>query len=88
MRMLDYTVPPEFHGRTVKFCLKHGLGLSDGAVSRIRWQTAGVTVNGDFARMTAVVRTGDVLTVPVGDLRPGGAFVPADIPVEIGRAHV
>ena len=83
MRMLDYTVPPEFHGRTVKFCLKHGLGLSDGAVSRIRWQTAGVTVNGDFARMTAVVRTGDVLTVPVGDLRPGGAFVPADIPVDV-----
>lgn len=83
MRVLTYTVPPEFHGRTVKFCLRHGLGLSDGAISRIRWQTEGVAVDGRFVPMVAAVRGGDVLAVPVGDLRKGGAFVPEAIPLEI-----
>lgn len=83
MRTLTYTVPPEHHGRTVKFCLKHGLSLADGAISRIRWQTVGVTVNGVSAPMTAAVRAGDVLAVPVGDTRPGGAFAPVDLPLEI-----
>lgn len=83
MRTLMYTVPPEAHGRTVKFCLKHGLSLSDGAISRIRWQTDGVTVNGVFAPMTAAVCAGDVLAVPVGDTRPGGAFSPVELPLEV-----
>lgn len=83
MRTIDYTVPPEFHGRTVKFCLKHGLKMADGAISRMRWQTEGVAVNGVLAPMVAVVSAGDVLAVPVGDTRPGGAFVPADVPVEV-----
>lgn len=83
MRTLTYTVPPEASGRTVKFCLKHGLKLSDGAVSRIRWQTGGVAVNGVPRPMTAAVSAGDVLAVPVGDTRAGGAFVPADLPLEL-----
>lgn len=83
MRTLTYTVPQSYDGRTVKFCLKHGLSLSDGAISRIRWQTDGVTVNGRFAPMTAVVRAGDVLAVPVGDTRPGGAFLPVNTPLDI-----
>lgn len=83
MRTLTYTVPRSYDGRTVKFCLKHGLSLSDGAISRIRWQTDGVTVNGVFAPMTAAVRAGDVLAVPVGDTRPGGAFSPVELPLEV-----
>lgn len=83
MRTLTYTVPRSYDGRTVKFCLKHGLSLSDGAISRIRWQTDGVTVNGVFAPMTAVVRAGDILSVPVGDTKTGGAFSPVELPLEI-----
>jgi RluA family pseudouridine synthase len=83
MRTLFYTVPPDFHGRTVKFCLKHGLNLSESGVSRIRWQTAGVSVNGRFVPMTAAVCAGDVLEVPVGDARPGGAFAPVELPLEV-----
>lgn len=83
MRILTNTVPPELSGRTVKSCLKRMFGLSDGAISRIRWQTDGVRVNGVFALMTAQVTAGDVLTVPVGDTRPGGAFATVDVPLDI-----
>lgn len=82
MRTLTYTVPRSYDGRTVKFCLKHGLELADGAISRIRWQTEGVRVNGELARMVDEVSAGDVLTVPVGDTRPG-TFTPEDLPLDI-----
>lgn len=83
MRTLTETVPPELSGRTVNSCLKRLFGLSDKAISRIRWQTGGVTLNGVFVPMTARVTAGDVLTVPVGDPRPGGTFRPVEIPLDI-----
>lgn len=83
MRTLTHTVCPEDAGRTVLFCLKKYFGLAEGAVSRLKWQPGGIVLNGEPARVTVRVRAGDVLSAQVGDTRPGGAFVPAEVPLDI-----
>lgn len=83
MRTWTVTVRPEFAGRTVKFCLRRELGLTDRQISRLKWQPGGITCNGSPVRTNETVTPGDVLNVCVGERRPGGAFAPADVPVEV-----
>ncbi len=83
MREWTVTVRPEFAGRTVKFCLRRELGLTDRQISRLKWQPEGITCNGNPVRTNETVLPGDVLTVCVAEHRPGGAFAPADVPVEV-----
>ena len=75
-RTLEYTVPPEAEGRRVRAVLQGALGLSAGLVTRLRHRDGAVRVNGESARSIDILHAGDVLSVDVGDTKPG-AFAPA-----------
>lgn len=77
------TVSPEQAGRTVKSLLRRELGISDGMLARLRQRPDGILCNGAPVRTIDRVQAGDVLTVQVGDTRPGGRFAPMDVPLRI-----
>lgn len=75
-RRLSYTVPPEFDGRRIRSILQGQLGFSAGLVTRLRHREGAVLLNGRPAKTLDPVRTGDVLSVEVGDEKKG-AFAPS-----------
>ena len=75
-RTIEYTVPPEAEGKRVRAVLQGALGLSAGLVTRLKHRENSVRVNGAPARSIDVLHAGDVLSVDVGDAKPG-AFAPA-----------
>lgn len=82
MRELTFTVPPEFDGRTVKFCLYRGLHFTEGQLKSLRWQPGAVTKQGAPVRMTDPVAAGDILTVTLKEKKTG-EFTPAALPLSI-----
>lgn len=82
-RTLTCTITTEQEGRRVRSLLKCELGLSNGLLSRLKQQAGAVRLNGKSARTIDVVHAGDVLSVEVGDTRPGGRFAPIPFPLEI-----
>lgn len=83
MRILTYTVLPELAGRTVKYCLRRQFTLTDGMISSLKWRPGAITLNGTPVRTNAIVQAGDILAVEVGDVKPGGEFVPVEVPLDI-----
>lgn len=82
-RTLTRTVSAEQAGRTVKSLLRRELDISDGMLARLRQRPDGILCNGAPVRTIDRVQAGDVLTVQVGDTRPGGRFAPMDVPLRI-----
>lgn len=82
-RTLTCTVSPEQAGRTVKSLLQRELGISNGMLARLRQRPDGILCNSAPVRTIDRVQAGDVLTVQVGDTRPGGRFAPMDVPLRI-----
>ena len=79
-----WVVPPEEDGRKVRSVLRGVLGFSAHAVASLTRTEDGILLNGRRAFATAVVRTGDVLEVEIGDRRPLKApILSGDWPLEI-----
>ena len=58
--------------------LQYELGLAAGRITRLKQHPQAVLVNGVPARTVDPLHAGDVLTVDVGDLRPGVPMEPAE----------
>lgn len=67
METITKMIPPENNGSTVRHVLKVHLHFSSRAISRLTRSPTGILVNGQHARTTCVLHTGDVLTVETGD---------------------
>lgn len=80
MRRVFQTIPPERDGVQVKSILKNELQLSSSLVARVKLRETGILLNGVRAYTTALVHTGDVVAVEVGDAESFGILpVPAPI---------
>jgi len=84
METITTIISPEADGSTVRHILKAHLHFSSRAISRLTRTPAGILVNGQHARTTFVLHTGDVLTVETGDQRQVKAeIVPGNWPLPI-----
>lgn len=81
MRLLRYTVPPEWDGAAVKEFAKKYLGFSTRVLAQQKRTPGGVTRNGEPVFTTAVLRAGDVLgfALPVEDAGYPGACLPLQV---------
>ena len=71
-------------GSTVRHILKAKLHFSSHAISRLTRVENGILVNGQHARTTYILHTGDVLQAETGDHRPPKVEVtPGDWPLPI-----
>ena len=84
METITKTISPEDDGSTVRHILKAHLHFSSRAISRLTRTTTGILVNGQHARTTYVLHTGDILTVETGDQRQAKTeIVPGNWPLPI-----
>lgn len=60
-------ISKELAGRRIESLLKSELGMSDSYISRLKHRPMGITLNGEKAYTTAIVKEGDVLTAQTGD---------------------
>ena len=63
MEVLEVRIPPEDDGATVRHILRAKLHFSARAISRLTRAERGIMLNGQRARTTYVLRTGDMLAV-------------------------
>lgn len=83
MAALELVVTREQGGRTVKSVLKGELGLSTALVGRLKRTETGLTVNGERAFTTAVLREGDRLSVDLSAAERPTALRPAPMELDI-----
>ena len=80
MRKLEYTVPKDWDGATVKGFARGYLGLSARALTGQKFE-GGILVNGEDSRVTRVLQAGDALCCTVPE-EPMG-YPPAELPLEV-----
>ena len=84
MQIISLTIEPADAGKKVRGILKGRLGFSAHAIAGLTRTERGILVNGKRAFSTAVLQTGDVLTVDASDRRETRAQVrPGNWPLEI-----
>ena len=84
METISITLSPEQEGATVRHILRAELHFSSHAISRLTRTPTGILMNGQHARTTCVLHSGDVLTVETGDHRPPKVLpTPGDWPLPI-----
>ena len=82
MERLTLTVSPAQEGRTVGSLMRRELSMAEGQISSAKFRTDGIRLGGRRVRITARVRTGDVLSVHIGD-RGENRAAPLDLPLPI-----
>ena len=82
MRELSIQIDPAADGRTVLSLLRRELACSDAHISRLKRRETGIRLNGSRCYVTARVKTGDELTIEIGDL-PDGRIVPMAFPLDV-----
>ena len=84
METITKTITPEEDGSTVRHILRAKLHFSSHAISRLTRAENGILVNGQHARTTLILHTGDVLTAETGDHRPPKAeVIPGNWPLPV-----
>lgn len=84
LETVSYTISPQEDGATVRHILKAKLHFSSHAISRLTRAENGILVNGQHARTTCILQTGDVVTAEAGDHRqPKVLPTPGDWPLPI-----
>jgi RluA family pseudouridine synthase len=84
MQRINVIITDHETGKRVRSVLKGQLGFSSHAISSLTRTETGIQVNGQRAFSTAVLRTGDVLTVEIGDRKPPEPkILPGDWPLPI-----
>lgn len=84
MRLLQWTIPQEQSGQTVRHLVKIQWQLSSGMLARIKFREGGILLNGRPVTVRAKVQTGDLLQVDVSD--PPGSnpnILPVNYPLDI-----
>lgn len=77
MKQLTITVDESMEGQTLDQVLKAGLGLTRKQISRAKFRSGGITIDGNQVRTTYVCRTGQELRVCVEEDREDtGRVVP------------
>lgn len=84
MRTLSVTVGKDSDGKMVKGILRGELQLSYTLMKRLKWRENAILLNGQSVHVNAVVHTGDVVTVTLGE-RAGtpAAALPCPLPLDI-----
>ena len=75
MRTLTKSIAQADENRTVLSLLRREFACSDAHISRLKRRETGILLNGERCYVTARVRSGDELTIEIGDL-PDGHIVP------------
>ena len=84
METITKTITAEEAGSTVRHILRAKLHFSSHAISRLTRAENGILVNGQHARTTFVLHTGDILSVETVDHRPPKVEpTPGDWPLPI-----
>lgn len=84
MARINFTVPPEDDGATVRHILRARLHFSSHAISRLTRVENGILLNGQCAHTPFKVHTGDILSADVSDHRPPPPIVtPGDWPLPV-----
>ena len=84
METITKIISAEKDGSTVRHILKAELHFSSRAISRLTRTPTGILVNGQHARTTQILHTGDILTVETGDQRQVKTeIVPGNWPLPI-----
>ena len=80
MRILEYIVPAELSGSTVKTILRSALQLSSSLVKTLKWREGAILLNGTPVTVDRRVQEGDVLSANVAD-RPQGSLLAENAPL-------
>ena len=84
MEVITRIISAEEDGSTVRHILRAKLHFSSHAISRLTRAENGILVNGQHARTTFILHTGDVLAVESGDHRPPKVeVVPGNWPLPV-----
>lgn len=84
MRVLTLSVTSALEGCTVGRLLRQELRLSSSLVKSLKWREGGILLNGRAVTVRTTVKTGDVLTADVGDVRTTSPHIaPVDYPLDI-----
>ena len=81
MRALTFTVDEAWDGSTVKHVLRAKLHMAEGLIARLKLRETGLMRNGERVFTNALVRTGDVLRVEIGDENGENAAPPIAAPL-------
>ena len=84
MRILQWTVPAQQAGQTVRHLLKTHWHLSSSLLARIKFREGGILLNGQPVTVRARVQAGSLLQIDVSD--PPGSnphILPVDYPLDI-----
>lgn len=83
MRRLTYRATEADAGKRVESILRGPLQISRGLLSRLKRREQGITVNGQKAYSTCVLRAGDEVVIEVGDAAPLKRFTPIEMALSI-----
>lgn len=78
-------ITADFEGKTIKDYLKGTLGFSSGLLKKLKAREGGITVNGSFATVRYVLKSGDVLSLADDDREEDTSpyIIPVDLPLRI-----
>lgn len=81
---MNFTVPHEFDGKTVKQYITQKLRLSGKMITRLKQREQGIMLNGSHVTVRAVLREDDILHLALEqEDRPSDKIKPAKIPLDI-----
>lgn len=83
MRALTLAVDEAWDGSTVKHLLRAKLHMAEGLIARVKLRETGLERNGERVYTNAILHTGDVLRVEIGDEGAVNEAVPIAAPLSI-----
>lgn len=81
VRTITFTIDENWNGSTVKHLLRARLHMAEGQIARIKLREKGLLRNGERVFTNAVLHTGDVLCVEIGDENAVNTAAPIAAPL-------
>ena len=82
MKTIKLTVDNEYNNKPIKNLLRHKLSISAAIITDLKKHPNGILLNGNPAKATAVMYTGDVLTINIYDI-PSPNVVPVEMELDV-----
>ena len=82
MKTIELTIDNEYHNKMIKNLLRHKLNISAAILTDLKKHPDGILLNGNHAKATTVMHTGDVLTVNIYDISSPN-IVPVEMELDI-----
>ena len=83
MRTLEYAVPAERDGQPLRNILRGELRVSYSLLKSLKWREGAILLNGSPARVNAVVRAGDRVTVALSERREAPPPAPCALTLDV-----